>query len=102
MTSFRPYKPIKWAILGILGVGIAALAVANRTPVALHFDPLPFRVEAPLYLLILLSLLLGVVMGGATVWMSQRSWRRRARVAERQATKLEREVADIKAGDGPR
>ncbi len=61
----------------------AVVAVANRADVTFSLDP--FSVEAPalaltmpLFLLIFLTFLLGVVLGGLTVW-----WRRTAQARAR-------------------
>jgi hypothetical protein len=60
-------------------VAVAAVAaVSNRTPVTFSLDPFSMDTPAlavtmPLFLLIFLTFLLGVVLGGLTVW-----WRRTA------------------------
>lgn len=96
MSRFRPGKMVSWTIFGSIGVVIAVLAVANRAPVLLHFDPLPFEAEVPVYLLTLLSVVAGVIIGGAVVWRSQSAWRRRARACERRNAVLEARVEDNK------
>jgi len=60
------------------------LAVINGHPVRLVLDP--FRPERPVlslvlpfYVYLLAGLLIGIVIGGATVWRAQASWRRAAR-----------------------
>jgi len=61
----------------------AALAVANREPVAFQFDP--FTSDAafvmPLFLLVFLSFLLGVIVGGATMALRRSRTARRRRAA---------------------
>ena len=60
----------------------AALAVANRQPVAFQFDPFASSAAfvMPLFLLVFLSFLLGVLVGAATMALkrSRMAGRRRA------------------------
>src|SRR3954466_9811590 len=63
---------------------IVLFAVANRAPVRVSLDPFTgdppmFGVSVPLFLLVLLVLVLGVILGGVSAWMGQSRWRRRAR-----------------------
>ena len=60
---------------------LVALAVANRHPVTVSFDPFdPFdsdlAVAAPLYLVGFAVLIAGVVLGGVAAWLKQGKWRR--------------------------
>jgi Lipopolysaccharide assembly protein A domain len=84
-------------ILVPLAVVVAALAVANRQPVLVSFDPFdqlhPAMARAlPLYQLMLLLLVVGVVVGGVAAWARQGKWRRAARLADAQARELRAEV----------
>jgi uncharacterized integral membrane protein len=62
-----------------VAVVAAALAVANREPVAFQFGPFgsDTALVMPLFLLVFLSFLLGVLVGGATMAL------RRSRIARR-------------------
>ena len=50
----------------------AVVAVANRAPVTFSLDPISdepaLALSLPLFLLVFLTFLLGVVLGGVTVW----------------------------------
>jgi uncharacterized integral membrane protein len=64
----------------------AVLAVANREPVVFKLDPFAGNDSAaafvmPLYLLVFLSFLLGVLVGGATVVLRRARKARRNRIA---------------------
>ena len=61
----------------------AALAVANREPVAFQFDPFASgtALVMPLFLLVFLSFLVGVLVGGATVALRRNAMARRRRAA---------------------
>jgi len=91
-------------------LALLTLAVINRHSVTLVLDP--FRPEAPLLSLVLpfyaflfACLLIGILIGGATVWLAQARWRRsarrRAREAQRwraEAGRLARERGELAAG----
>ena len=53
----------------------AVVAIANRSPVTFSLDPFSdepsLALSLPLYLLVFLTFLLGVVLGGVTVWWRQ-------------------------------
>ena len=86
-------RKIVTAIIVIpLAVVIIAFAIANRQIVTVSFDPFSVTepaavVTLPLFALIILLLIIGVLIGGAAAWLRQSRWRSTAR-------RLEREVAD--------
>ncbi len=77
-------KFIRYLVIVPLGIIIVSLAVTNRQLVSVSLDPLhlfdpPLSLRMPLFLLIILSLLIGVIAGGAAAWIRQGKWRRAAR-----------------------
>lgn len=72
-----------WLIGVPFAAAAATFAAANRTPVAADLWPLPWTVEAPLYLFVLLALLVGFLAGAGVAWASSFAARRRARHAAR-------------------
>src|SRR5262249_12020018 len=83
-----------------------SLAVANRQSVVVSFDPFdqahPALTRAlPLYLLMLVLLIGGVVVGGIAAWIRQGKWRRAARRADPQARELRAEGERPKRRPGP-
>ena len=97
MARFRPEKLARWFFLGPLVIVIAVLSVANRAPTTVRFDPLPLEIEAPLYLLVLFSVLVGMLIGSGVTWLSRAAWRHRARAGERRIRDLERSVEVLEA-----
>lgn len=90
----------------ILLAGAALLilfAVSNRETVSLALWPLPFLVEAPLYLCFFLSLLVGGLLGASTAWLAGRHNRRELRRRRRRIEALERELSATQSqlADGP-
>ena len=70
--------------------------------IAVSFDPFGSDAPAltatlPLFLVILLSLIVGVFVGGIATWFSQGKWRRYARRADTEAQRLRQERDSLRA-----
>ena len=86
-----------WALLAFpVAILLLTLAVANRHGVRLVLDP--FRSDEPVLFLVLPFyaylfgvLLLGIVIGGLAMWVTQARWRRTAR---RRAAEVQRWQAE--------
>lgn len=76
---------------------LVPFAITNRASVSLGLWPLPFLLETPLYLLVLMTLLAGVLIGAAAVWLAGHRSRRELRRQRRRAAALERELAATQA-----
>jgi uncharacterized integral membrane protein len=92
-TTIR--RVIAAVILVPLGVIIIAFAVANRQIVTVSLDPFSAERPAasltlPLFALIIVLLVIGVLIGGIAAWLRQSKWRRTAR-------RLDRELADLRS-----
>jgi uncharacterized integral membrane protein len=93
-------------ILVPLTILIVAFAVANRQDVTISFDP--FGPNAPaawqtqhLFVVIIVFLILGVIVGGVVVWLRQSKWRRAARRLEREVANLRAEVEALRSSSAP-
>jgi uncharacterized integral membrane protein len=98
-------KFVAAVILIPLAIVIIAFAVANRQIVTVSLDPFSSEhpassVTLPLFALILVLLIAGVVIGGVAAWLRQAQWRRVARRLEREAEQLRSEVASLKRSSG--
>lgn len=90
-------KLVAWILLLPVTVAVIAFAVANRHQVAVSLDPLPFDFEAPLYVLALGFVFLGMLVGGVSAWLKALRWRRRLVEARRQLVRLEDELGAERA-----
>ncbi|MGD9883828.1 MAG: lipopolysaccharide assembly protein LapA domain-containing protein [Reyranella sp.] len=72
------------------------IAVSNSQSVQLTLWPLPHIVIMPLYLLVVVLLLLGVLAGLGIGWWAGRHHRRHAREAIAEAGRLEREIQRVR------
>jgi uncharacterized integral membrane protein len=82
-------KIVTALLLIVLGLVLISFAVANRQIVTVSLDPFDqanpaLVVSQPLYLVVFVVLIAGVVIGGCAAWLRQARWRRRARRAEAQ------------------
>ena len=86
-----------------LGLLFVVFAVANRHFVTVSFDPFNTRdpsisVTMPLFAVIIVVAILGVVAGGTATWFRQRHWRRAARQHEADARQAQAQLAELRAG----
>jgi uncharacterized integral membrane protein len=83
----------------IIVVAVVSLfALSNREMVSLGLWPLPFVAEAPLYLVVAVSLVCGVLIGAVAVWIKGSRRRDELREYRRQNAEPARELT---AGDFP-
>jgi uncharacterized integral membrane protein len=91
-------KIVAAVILVPLAVIIIAFAVANRQDVTVAFDPFSANepaaaVTLPLFALVIVLLIAGVLIGGLAAWLRHGKWRRIARRSEREAHELRTKLA---------
>jgi len=85
-----------------LGAAIAAillvvLALANRHTIDIGLDPFNpanpvLQLTLPLFVVLFSMLILGVIVGGMSVWIDQGKWRRTARQRTQEAIRWKGEV----------
>ena len=82
-----------------LGILLVVFMVANRHAVTVSLDPFgsgapSLSARLPLFAIILICLLAGVIAGGAAAWLKQSRWRRAARRldADARGLRVEREA----------
>ncbi|HKF71676.1 MAG TPA: lipopolysaccharide assembly protein LapA domain-containing protein [Stellaceae bacterium] len=82
-----------WLGTALVALICAVFAVSNRAGVTLTFWPLGMELAAPLYLVVLLALLAGFVIGLLAAWIWSWGPRRVARQRARRIEILERDLA---------
>ena len=92
-------KIVAIVVLVPLVLLIMAFAVANRAPVTVSLDPFGnqpplYSATLPLFVIVLIVLTVGVIIGGVAAWTRQSKWRRRARglAAELKTARAETEA----------
>ncbi len=99
-------KLISALILVPLAILFVVFAVANRQTVVVSFDPFDaaqpmLSVGMPLFALILLLAVGGVVIGGVAAWLGQGRWRWRARHFEAEVRSLRDELDALRRHGAP-
>ncbi len=85
-----------------LALLILFFSMANRGPVRIGLDPFAtsdapgLSVEAPMFLVVLASMAIGVLAGGVASWLSHLSVRREAKVARSEAKKSRLEIEKLR------
>jgi uncharacterized integral membrane protein len=85
-------------VLVPLALILVVFAVANRQIVTLSFDPFnaaepALSTRLPLFVLLIVAAVLGVIAGGLATWVRQRHWRRSARRSEAELRQMRRSPA---------
>lgn len=84
-------KFFKLLILVPVAILVLAFAIANRQTVGISFDPFSNPeastaiIAGPLFVVLFLTLVVGVILGGVATWFTQGINRRKARVARTEA-----------------
>src|SRR5277367_112691 len=84
---------VKVAILALCAVILLGFAFANRDLVTVSFDPFAssdnaaFSLPAPLFAVVTVAAMLGVIAGATATWLSQGRHRRASRLSRREAEK---------------
>ena len=88
---------IYWLLAIPLAVAAVLFAVSNLGAVELALWPLPFTLNAPVYLIALGGLLVGFLAGGIVAWLGAGGTRGRARTAERAVRLSNIELEELRA-----
>jgi putative membrane protein len=95
---------VRLIFLGLVGLSLLTVALANRTPVSLRLLPedlaaltgLTWAMELPLFLVIFGGIVVGVLIGFVWEWFREHGHRATASQKAREVTRLERELAVLK------
>jgi uncharacterized integral membrane protein len=98
---------IRIAVVAVVAIVLIMFAFANRQFVTVSFDPFSsadnaaVATSAPLFLVVIVSAMLGVIAGAAATWVSQGRHRRAARRHRAEADKWRAEAESLKTGQPP-
>ncbi len=94
---------LKVAILILCAIVLLGFAFANRDFVTVSFDPFAssdsaaFSLAAPLFAVVIVAAMLGVVAGACATWLSQGRHRRASRQSRMEADKWRAQAQALKA-----
>ena len=105
MTRLR--KIVSALILVPLAIALIVFAVANREIVTVSFDPFDsaqpaWSLRMPLFVLIFVFLIAGVLLGGFAAWLRQGRHRRASRALRSDLVGLRREIEILNTPHGDR
>jgi uncharacterized integral membrane protein len=84
---------LHWLVTGPVTLLLVLFAISNRESVSVTLWPLPTSLDPPLYLVVLVAMLIGFLVGEFVAWVVGRRWRQDARRKGRRIDALERELA---------
>lgn len=95
---------IRYAFLGILGILLISVSLANRQLVELKLIPdeiaeffgANYTINLPVFIVVLGSVAIGLIVGFAWEWIREHKHRRAAGSNAREVRKLSREVDKLK------
>ena len=100
-------KIVGWVVLVPLCLGLIVFALANRHFVAINFNPFTSvdttaapGYGVPMFIVLYVVLLLGVLLGGVSTWFAQGHHRRREKHWRREAHMLNGELETIRKSQG--
>jgi uncharacterized integral membrane protein len=97
------FRFLRIVILILLAIVLLGFAFANRDLVTVSFDPFAstdsaaFSIAAPLFAVVIVAAMLGVVAGALATWVSQGRHRRASRQSRVEAEKWRTQAQALKA-----
>jgi uncharacterized integral membrane protein len=94
---------VRFAILALCAIILLGFAFANRDLVTVSFDPFAssdtaaFSIAAPLFAVVIVAAMLGVVAGATATWLSQGRHRKSSRQNRIEAEKLRAQARALKS-----
>ncbi|HKH81159.1 MAG TPA: LapA family protein [Methylovirgula sp.] len=93
-------RALQLIVLVPLAVVALALAVANRHNVLVSFDPFSSdqtgEIQAPLFVVLILAVMFGVLLGSLATWFAQGKHRRALRELRAEAARVRDEAGHMK------
>jgi uncharacterized integral membrane protein len=96
----------KYVVVALIAVVLLAFAYANHQFVTVSFDPFGSEgafvppVDAPLFAVVIVSAMLGVIAGAAATWLSQGRHRKAARRNRAEADKWRIQAEALRGAQG--
>jgi uncharacterized integral membrane protein len=84
---------LSWIVTAPIVILVVLFAVSNRDEITLRLLPFPFEKTLPIWLLTLIELFVGFLLGAIVTWIGDRRRRRETRLLTRRVTELEQSLA---------
>ena len=98
---------LRIVVIAVVAIILLLFAFANRQIVTVSFDPFgsatiaAFAITAPMFAVVIVFAMLGVIAGAAATWLSQGRHRRAARRHRAEADRWRAEARTLKAAQPP-
>jgi uncharacterized integral membrane protein len=92
---------LTWIVTAPIVALVVLFSVSNLDQVPLHLWPLPFDLNIAIWLMSLIELFVGFLLGAIVTWMSDGRRRRNARMLARRVKDLEQQLAEARDRAGP-
>lgn len=91
----------RWVIIFPILLIAGFLLIANRHYISISLDPFNAQDPAlvltiPLYIVILISIFIGLLLGGTLTWFGQHKYRKASRLERNNANKWHHEADDLR------
>lgn len=91
----------RWLITFPILLVAGFLLIANRHSIFLSLDPFnaedpALSFQTPLYIIILISIFVGIILGGTLTWFGQHKYRRASRVERTKANRWQNEASGLR------
>ena len=94
-------KILSFIILVPLAIILIVFCVANREAVTVSLDPIgtmpQLAFQAPLFILLMATIIVGVILGGCGTWFTQAHYRRKSWKRKYEVERLRREAEESKS-----
>lgn len=87
---------LTWIIMVPVALAVISFSVTNRDTVSVDLWPAPFALDAPVFAIVLVSVVVGMVIGALIAWISGGKTRSRARANARRANAAEKDLAELR------
>jgi hypothetical protein len=98
---------LRYVVIAVVAIILVLFAFANHHPVIVSFDPFgspdnaALAMTAPLFAVVIVFTMLGVIAGAAATWISQGRHRKASRRHRAEADKWRAQAEALKAGREP-
>jgi lipopolysaccharide assembly protein A len=89
-------KRFTWIVTIPVTVVVVLFTIGNLNDVSINLWPLPWTIVAPLYLIVLVCLLIGFLVGAIVAWASGGRRRRRNRELADHSARLARQLDELR------
>ena len=85
---------LSWIVAAPIVILVVMFAVSNLDPITLRLRPFPDELTLPIWLLTLIQLFVGFLLGAIVTWIGDRHRRRENRLLNRRTAELEQSLAE--------